>query len=172
MEIFRTYHSLWLELWRRRLLWDGKTHIHMRTPIWGRGAHDGAIMLVVEMRRIVATQKRQVSKSFVWRMTHAFVCMCLLYVEPCSVCARFWPVSHLPVLMVIFGRGTHMNGCVTSWGATFLFVIPAACSEEMNGGRWRRIRDTVEQGKAQPGVDCIFPLTELIKGTRDWLGSA
>lgn len=142
------------------------------THSWERKVHGAAVMLVVEMRRMVATSKRRVSKSLFWRLTDVFVCMCLLYVEPSCVCVcvRFWPqsVSHLPVLMVIFC--THTNGRVTSWGATFLFVIPVASSEEMNGGRWRRIRDTVEQGKAQPGVDCIFPLTELIKGTRDWLG--
>ena len=121
--------------------------------------------------------KRQVTQSHVLRMTDEFACMCALRciyyaVEPCSVYVRFWPwsVSHLPEVMVI--SDTNMNGCTMSWEATFFFVIPAVCSEEMNGGRLRRIRETVEQGKAQPGMHCIFPLTELIKGTRDWLGSA
>lgn len=96
--------------------------------------------------------------------------MCLLYAEACvcvcaRVCVRFWPrpVSHLPVLMVIFGA--YINGCVTSWGAAFLFVIPAACSEEMN--EWREVTKDkrhcrARQGSARRGLH--FPPDRIDKG--------
>lgn len=98
------------------------------------------------------------------------VCACVCVYTCVSVCVNWWPllVSHLPVLMAIFC--SHMNGCVTSCGATFLSVIPAACSEGMNGGRWRRIRDTVEQlqGLARRGLH--FPPDRIDKGHQGLAG--
>lgn len=99
-----------------------------------------------------------VCKSFIWNDCVVFPRV--LDVEPCGVFAKFWPVGHLPGFMEICGA--HVNVPVTSWAATLLLVIPAPCSEEVNGGRGWRIRDPVEQGSARRGLH--FPPDRIDKG--------
>lgn len=73
-KIVWTCHSHWLELWRGWPFLGWKDiHIYTRAHSGERIVHDGAIMLVVEMRRTVAAGQ---------------MCMRLLYVEPCKCVSK------------------------------------------------------------------------------------
>lgn len=134
-------------------------HFNCPHTLLQRNATCRNIMVVTKMRRRIAILRRRVNTSH--------VCMCLVCVKHWNVHVRLEPFSQISVLFF----DTHMNDFVMYRGAVFLFIIPGVCSENMNGRRWRRIRDTIEQEKAHPGMDCISPMTELIKDNSDWLGS-
>lgn len=114
-------------------------HVYMHTQSRERIAHGVAITLIVELRKMVTALKGQVSKCLVYRMTDVFI-------FASTMCRALQSVDHsLPPLWQSFA---HTWMVVTSWRATFLFVIPAGCSEEINRGRCRRIR--TPQSRTRP----------------------